>query len=79
MSVVVRHDVYEAVMEGLAAQWPLGIYTVVDAGHEMFYRPEAVAAIRQLIAAVRDPSLWDCLRHPSGRDPTAVVSRSSSG
>lgn len=52
------HGVYESVMERLAAQWPLGVYTAVDAGHEIYYSPEAVAAIHQLIDAVRDPSLW---------------------
>jgi pimeloyl-ACP methyl ester carboxylesterase len=52
------HGVYEAVMAGVAAEWPLGVYTAVDAGHELFYNPEAVTAIRQLIAAARDPSLW---------------------
>jgi pimeloyl-ACP methyl ester carboxylesterase len=53
------HGVYEAGMEELATQWPLGTYTEVDAGHELFYRPEAVAAIRQVIDATRDPSLWE--------------------
>jgi hypothetical protein len=52
------HGVYEASMAGLAAQWPLGVYTAVDAGHEIYYSPEAVVAIRQLIEAVRDPRLW---------------------
>jgi pimeloyl-ACP methyl ester carboxylesterase len=52
------HDVYEASMAGVAARWPLGAYTAVDAGHELFYTPEAVAAIRRLIDAARDPSLW---------------------
>jgi hypothetical protein len=51
------HGVYEAVMEELAAKWPLGVYTTVDAGHEIYYSPEAVAAIRQLIAAVHDPGI----------------------
>ena len=53
------HGVYEAGMEELAAQWPRGVYMAVDAGHELFYNPEAVAAIRQLINATRDPSLWE--------------------
>jgi pimeloyl-ACP methyl ester carboxylesterase len=52
------YGVYETGMEELAAQWPQGQFTQVDAGHEVFYNPEAVAAIRQLINATRDPSLW---------------------
>jgi pimeloyl-ACP methyl ester carboxylesterase len=45
------HGVYEAVMEGLAAQWPQGQFTAVEAGHEIYFNPEAVAAIRELIQA----------------------------
>ena len=52
------HDVYEAGMAELATQWPQGQFTQVDAGHEIFYSPEAVAVIRRLIAAVRDPGQW---------------------
>lgn len=52
------HHVYEAVMAGLAAQWPLGAHATVEAGHEVYRSPEAVAAIRRLIAATRDPSQW---------------------
>jgi pimeloyl-ACP methyl ester carboxylesterase len=52
------HGVYEAVMEKLATQWPQGQFAELEAGHEIYYSPEAVEAIRQLIAAVRDPSLW---------------------
>jgi pimeloyl-ACP methyl ester carboxylesterase len=63
------HGVYEAVMEELAAQWPLGVYTALDAGHEIYYSPEAVAAIRQLIAAVRDPSLWVVSATPPAGTP----------
>src|SRR5215213_10174658 len=44
------YGVYETDMEELAAQWPRGVFSEVDAGHEVFYSPEAVAAIRQLIA-----------------------------
>ena len=51
------YGVYETGMEELAAQWPQGQFTQVDAGHEVFYNPEAVAAIRQVINATRDPSL----------------------
>jgi len=53
------YGVYETGMEELAAQWPQGQFTQVDAGHEVFYNPEAVAAIRQVINATRDPSLWE--------------------
>ncbi len=43
------HGVYEAVMEGLAAQWPRGEFTQVEAGHDIYFSPEAVAAIREVI------------------------------
>jgi pimeloyl-ACP methyl ester carboxylesterase len=63
------HGVYEADMEEVAVQWPLGIYTEVDAGHEIFYSPDAVAAIRLVIAAVRDPSGWDVSATPEVGTP----------
>jgi pimeloyl-ACP methyl ester carboxylesterase len=63
------HGVYEAVMEELATMWPLGVYMTVDAGHEIYYSPDAVAAIRQLIAAVRNPSLWVVSATPLPRTP----------
>jgi pimeloyl-ACP methyl ester carboxylesterase len=52
------YGVYETVMAEVAAEWPQGQFTQVDAGHEIYHSPEAVAAIRQLMEAVRDPSLW---------------------
>jgi pimeloyl-ACP methyl ester carboxylesterase len=47
------HGVYEAVMEGLAAQWPQGEFIAVDAGHEIYASPEVVSAIRSLLQAAR--------------------------
>jgi pimeloyl-ACP methyl ester carboxylesterase len=45
------YGVYEAVMEGLAAQWPQGQITEIETGHEIYFSPEAVAAIREVIQA----------------------------
>jgi hypothetical protein len=47
------HVIYEAVMEGLAAQWPQGEFLALDTGHEIYASPEAVSAIRGLLQAVR--------------------------
>jgi pimeloyl-ACP methyl ester carboxylesterase len=47
------HDVYEAVMEGLAAQWPHGEFFTVDAGHEIYVSPQAISATRSFIQAAR--------------------------
>jgi hypothetical protein len=52
------YGVYETVMAEVAAAWPRGQFTELEAGHDIYHSPEAVAAIRQLIEAVRDPSLW---------------------
>ena len=52
------YGVYETVMAEVAAAWPQGRFTQLEAEHEIYEHPEAVAAIRQLIDAVRDPSLW---------------------
>jgi pimeloyl-ACP methyl ester carboxylesterase len=52
------HGVYETTMQALAASWPLGRFTQLDTGHEIFYSPDAVSAIRQVIEAARDPSAW---------------------
>jgi hypothetical protein len=52
------YEVYETVMAEVAAEWPQGRFTELAAGHEIYNNPDAVAAIRRLIAAVRDPNLW---------------------
>jgi pimeloyl-ACP methyl ester carboxylesterase len=56
------YGVYESVMEELATQWPQGAFTEVAAGHEVFYSPDAVSAIRHVIDATRDPSIWETMR-----------------
>jgi len=47
------HGVYEAVMQGLAAQWPHGEFMTVDGGHEIYLSPKAIFAMRSFIEAFR--------------------------
>jgi pimeloyl-ACP methyl ester carboxylesterase len=63
------YGVYETVMAELAAEWPLGRFAQLEAEHEIYDRPEAVAAIRQLIEAVRDPRLWVVSATPPAGTP----------
>lgn len=63
------YGVYETVMAELAAEWPQGRFIQLEAGHEIYERPEAVMAIRQLIDAVRDPSLWVLSATPPAGTP----------
>jgi pimeloyl-ACP methyl ester carboxylesterase len=63
------YGVYETVMEELAAEWPQGQFTQVEAGHEIYNSPKAVAAIRQLISGVRDPGQWIVSATPRAGTP----------
>jgi pimeloyl-ACP methyl ester carboxylesterase len=60
------YGIYEAVMRDLATQWPQGGFTEVAAGHEVFYSPDAVTAIRHVIDATRDTGLWEAMRTTPG-------------
>ena len=63
------YGVYETVMAELAAEWPQGRFIQLEAEHEIYERPEAVRAIRQLIDAVRDPGLWVVSATPPAGTP----------
>ena len=63
------YGVYETVMAELAAKWPQGRFTQLEAAHEIYQRPEAVAAMRQLIDAVRDPRRWVVAATPPAGTP----------
>jgi pimeloyl-ACP methyl ester carboxylesterase len=65
------YGIYEAVMRDLAMQWPQGAFTEVAASHEVFYSPDALTAIRHVIEATRDPSLWATMRATMRATPGA--------
>ena len=52
------YGVYETTMRDLAESWPQGRVKQVDTGHEIYQHPEAVAAIRQVLEAARNPGSW---------------------
>jgi pimeloyl-ACP methyl ester carboxylesterase len=52
------YGVYESTMRELADSWPHGQYLQLEALHEIYQDPEAVAAIRRVVEAVRDPESW---------------------
>ena len=52
------YGVYETTMRELAASWPQGRLVQLEAEHEIFLSPDAVAAVRRVVEAVRDPSGW---------------------
>jgi pimeloyl-ACP methyl ester carboxylesterase len=65
------YAVYETIMRDETAAWPQGVFRQVDAGHQLFYSPEAVAAIQQQIDAVRAPGLWVVSATPLAGTPQA--------
>jgi pimeloyl-ACP methyl ester carboxylesterase len=52
------YGVYETTMQELADSWPQGQFLQLETGHEIYQDPEAVAAIRRVVDAVRDPKSW---------------------
>lgn len=52
------YGVYETVMREVADTWPRGQYQQLETGHEIYQDPEAVAAIRSVMEAVRNPGMW---------------------
>ena len=52
------YSVYETTMKELADTWPQGQFLQLETGHEIYQDPDAVAAIRTVIEATRDPSTW---------------------
>jgi pimeloyl-ACP methyl ester carboxylesterase len=52
------YGVYETTMKELADTWPQGQFLQLETGHEIYQDPDAVAAIRRVVEAVRDPESW---------------------
>jgi pimeloyl-ACP methyl ester carboxylesterase len=52
------YGVYETVMRELAESWPQGQFLELEASHQIYGHRDAVAAIRRVVEAVRDPESW---------------------